>query len=191
MNARVGRFPMVLFASAIVLGGPRCIGTSAGIEVPVDLALAPASFAFTAADGREVHPTQAWVRFEGVELVPCEEPTVSWRGLRSVARAHDLVAEGTGAMELDLLHTTRSRVTLGVLFPAPDEYCALRVHVAEAEFRSDVADRTLDGPIDIELPLELALEQPAAHPVTLALDYRGWLDEGFATALGRSFARTR
>ncbi|MCA9612696.1 MAG: hypothetical protein R3B99_11805 [Polyangiales bacterium] len=179
-----------------MLGVAACVGYDAGIELAVELRIAPPTRAVPMGDGFATL-SDARLRVSDVELVPCE--LVSFGGgfdtplvdtlsfTRSRAHAHATTPSGDGWM-LDARHD--AGVKAGpTLRPAPGRYCAMRVHLEPGDEAPSFAlagevdgvpfDVRVDAPLDVEVPMARTLETPEdGGTITLDVDPACWLAHG-------------
>lgn len=171
-----------------LLGFVACVGYDAGIEVAVELRVAPPTRALPMGDALATLEA-ATLRVEDVELVPCDdEPSAALASLLpSRAHAHAPTSGGEG-WTLDARHDVGA-VVGPTLRPAPGRYCALRVHLdattttpsfaLAGEVAGERFSLVVDEPFDVEVPFELALHAPAdGRVVTLDVYPACWLAGG-------------
>ncbi len=157
---------------------------------------------FVDASGREVQVDQAWLSIAEVELLSCEEASVMMTGLRlftrSRARAHGLTLNALGVVAMmpgDVAQTT--------LFPAPGEYCGVRLHLRpdtleEAANASDPAsvymsvkvDRaprqvalSAERDVDVMFAERLTVLAPGVSEVSVSIDPLEWFERRWDPAL--------
>jgi hypothetical protein len=186
----------VWFALGLV-GSAACLGYDAGIEVVVELRVAPPTARVPMGEGFATL-SDARLRMSVVELVVCDDVPEGSAGavmaaLTSVRRAwssralaHVTDVSGS-ARTIDALHTSGT-LEGWMLRPMPGRYCALRVHLEPSEDapsfalvgEADVPFATvLDAPLDVDLPIELVLEAPEdGRTITLDVDPACWLAGG-------------
>lgn len=182
------RTTMCVVPLALVLvGSGACLGYDAGIEVAIELHVAPPTLRVPMGEGFATL-TEARLRVASVELVPCEP--IEHVRVRDVwlsrAFAHELDTSGPARM-VDARHTSGTFAGW-LLRPAPGRYCALRVHLEPSDDapsfslvgEADVPFTTIvDGPLDVELPLALTLETPTdGGTIALDVDPACWLAGG-------------
>ncbi|MCB9600272.1 MAG: hypothetical protein H6722_09745 [Sandaracinus sp.] len=179
-----------------LLGVAACVGYDAGIELAVELRIAPPTQAVPMGDGFATL-SEARLRVADVELVPCElvslgggfdAPLVETLSfVRSRAHAHATAPSGDAWM-LDARHDAGVKVG-PTLRPAPGRYCAMRVHLEPTDDAPSFAlvgevegvpfEVFVDAPLDVEVPMERTLEAPEdGGTITLDVDPACWLAHG-------------
>ncbi len=172
----------------VLLGVAACVGYDVGIELRVELRVAPPTRAVPMGEDQATLST-ATLHVEDVALVPCvEEPWVALAALGPSRASAHATPPSTDGWTLDARHDAGS-VAGPTLRPSPGRYCALRVHLAAA---NDVPSFALAGEVggepfalvvdeafDVEVPLELALVVPTdGGVVALDVDPACWLAGG-------------
>jgi hypothetical protein len=180
------RVPVLAF---VLLGGAACLGYDAGIELAIELRVAPPTRAVPMGEGFATLD-EASLRVASIEVVPCE---VAWSWVVPSwvvpARAHaqTTIVDGD-AVVVDALHMS-GMVAGPVLRPPPGSVCALRVHfepegdqasfalAGEAEGARFV--RRIEEPFDVDLPFARRFEAPEdGGGVELSVDPACWLRDG-------------
>lgn len=187
----------------VLLGAAACVGYDAGIELRVELRVAPPTRAVPMGDDHATLST-AILHVEDVELVPCVEPLIALGSLGPSRASAHATQSSTDGWTLDARHDGGS-VAGPTLRPSPGRYCALRVRLAAAndgpsfalagEVGGEPFALVVDEAFDVEVPLELALDAPAdGGVVALDVDPACWLAGGalpdrraLADVLGRCF----
>ncbi|MFK7999491.1 MAG: hypothetical protein AB8H86_07835 [Polyangiales bacterium] len=165
--------------AASVLVALSCVGYDAGIDVDIELTAPRATV------GAGVESASLLVEF--IELLPCEGTAGATIPSFGLAYAH---GGEVSADTIDVLETSHRLVT--TLRPAPDEYCALRLHLGDAERdAATLTRRTDDGVVTLNAPqqdIDLAMsprsyQELGVHTLVFRYDYTRWTDdETFASS---------
>lgn len=181
----------------LLVGSGACLGYDAGIEIAIELRVAPPTARVPMGEGFATL-SDARLRMSVVELVVCDDVPEGSAGavmaaLTSVRRAwssralaHVTDVSGS-ARTIDARHASGTLEGWS-LRPMPGRYCALRVHLEPSEDEPSFAlvgegdapfATVLDAPLDVDLPMELVLEAPEdGRTIAIDVDPACWLAGG-------------
>ncbi len=181
----------------LLVGSGACLGYDAGIEIAIELRVAPPTARVPMGEGFATL-SDARLRMSVVELVVCDDVPEGSAGavmaaLTSVRRAwssralaHVTDVSGS-ARTIDARHASGT-LEGWTIRPMPGRYCALRVHLEPSEDDPSFAlvgeadapfATVLDAPLDVDLPMELVLEAPEdGRTIALHVDPACWLASG-------------
>lgn len=180
----------------LLVGSGACLGYDAGIEIAIELRVAPPTARVPMGEGFATL-SDARLRIRAVELRSCDDVEASagavtaalaWlrREWSSRASAHVTDVSGS-ARTIDARHASGT-LEGWTIRPMPGRYCALRVHLEPSEDDPSFAlvgeadapfATVLDAPLDVDLPMELVLEAPEdGRTIALHVDPACWLAGG-------------
>lgn len=190
------RWTRAVWLALGLVSSAACLGYDAGIEIAVELRVAPPTARVPMGEGFATL-SDARLRMSAVELVACDDDVeviegvttaLTWlrRGWSSRALAH--VTDVSGAVRaIDARHASGT-LEGWTLRPMPGHYCALRVHLEPSEDAPSFAlageadtpfATVLDAPLDVDLPIELVLEAPEdERTIVIDVDPACWLAGG-------------
>lgn len=186
---RTARSTRTVWLALGLVSSAACLGYDAGIEIAVELRVAPPTARVPMGEGFATL-SDARLRMSAVELLSCEDAPGVLTSLRgawsSRALAHVTDVSGS-ARTIDARHASGT-LEGWTLRPMPGRYCALRVHLEPSEDDPSFAlvgeadapfATVLDAPLDVDLPMELVLDAPEdGRTIALDVDPACWLAGG-------------
>lgn len=196
LRTGAARRTRIVWLALGLVSSASCLGYDAGIEIAVELRVAPPTARVPTGDGFATL-SDARLRIRAVELRSCDVPedsaghvtaalTSIRRAWSSRALAHVTDVSGS-ARTIDARHASGT-LEGWRLRPMPGRYCALRVHLEPTEDHPSFAlvgeadapfATVLDAPLDVDLPMELVLEAPEdGRTIAIDVDPACWLAGG-------------
>jgi hypothetical protein len=186
---RTARSTRTVWLALGLVSSAACLGYDAGIEIAVELRVAPPTARVPMGEGFATL-SDARLRVSAVELLPCEDAPAELTSLRAAwsSRALAHVPDVSGsARTIDARHASGT-LEGWRLRPMPGRYCALRVHLEPSEDEPSFAlvgegdapfATVLDAPLDVDLPMELVLDAPEdGRTIAIDVDPACWLAGG-------------